>query len=86
MSIPGSRSAAPRPTTDPRSQGDLPLAASDPPTEPPTYWELEAELPSAAEEMWSLFCYEQGATGAEWREESGPRLRIAYFFDGLRNP
>ena len=62
------------------------MAASHPPTEPPTYWELEAELPSDAEEVWSLFCYEQGATGAEWREESGPRLRIAYFFNDLRNP
>jgi ribosomal protein L11 methyltransferase len=48
-----------------------------------TFWELEAELDPAAEETWSLFCFEQGAAGSEWREESPARLRIAYFFDQL---
>jgi ribosomal protein L11 methyltransferase len=55
------------------------------PRNPPsgTFWELEAELDPAAEEAWSLYCFEQGATGSEWREESPARLRIAYFFDQL---
>lgn len=29
------------------------------------YWELEASLPEEGEEVWSLFCYEIGALGAE---------------------
>jgi ribosomal protein L11 methyltransferase len=37
----------------------------------------------AAEEPWSWFCFRRGAAGAEWREESPARLRIAYFFDQL---
>jgi len=45
---------------------------------------LPAELDPAAEELWSWFCFQRGATGAEWREETPARLRIAYFFDQLR--
>ena len=48
-----------------------------------TFWELEADLDPAAEETWSLFCFENGASGSEWREEAPARLRIAFFFDQL---
>jgi len=29
------------------------------------YWQLDARLPAASEELWALFCLEQGALGAE---------------------
>ncbi len=48
-----------------------------------TYWTLDVELSPEAEELWSLFCYEQGATGAQWLEEQPERLRMRYTFDRL---
>jgi ribosomal protein L11 methyltransferase len=50
-----------------------------------TYWTLDVDVPAASEELWSLFCYRHGATGAEWLEEHPDCLRIRYTFDAL-NP
>lgn len=47
------------------------------------YWTLEAELAPEAEELWGLFCYERGATGAAVLAEDGGRLRIVHFFDAV---
>lgn len=58
----------------------LMVATSEP---APAYWEVEVELPPAAEELWSLFVHDQGASGAEWVEEQPQRLRIRYYFDRL---
>src|SRR5262249_25782431 len=48
---------------------------------PATFWTLDADLAPEAEELWSLFCYEHGATGAQWLEEQPTRVRMRYTFD-----
>ena len=45
------------------------------------FWELEAELDLADAELWSLFCHEKGAAGAEVMEEGDSRLTIRHFFN-----
>ena len=45
-----------------------------------TYWELEAELPPESEDLWSLFCYDRGALGAEVIQESPTKITLLYFF------
>ncbi|MEE8433644.1 MAG: 50S ribosomal protein L11 methyltransferase [bacterium] len=45
------------------------------------YWELEADLDLADEELWSLFCHEKGAAGAEVMEEGDSRITIRHFFN-----
>ncbi len=45
------------------------------------YWELEAELAPEGEEIWSLFCHEQGALGAEILSPANGRRRVRYFFE-----
>ncbi len=53
---------------------------------PSHYWEVDVELAPEAEELWSLFCYDRGATGAqalEGNEENGEnpeRLTLRFFF------
>ncbi len=47
------------------------------------YWELEAELAPEAEEVWSLFCYERGAGGAECVSESPAAVTMRYPFASL---
>lgn len=53
---------------------------------PSTYCELRVELPPESEEIWTLFCYEQGAVGAE---HIHPPLEfnvgIKFFFSHLSN-
>jgi ribosomal protein L11 methyltransferase len=44
------------------------------------YWELEAELPAASEELWGLFCYRRGALGAELVQEQGARRIVRHSF------
>ncbi len=44
------------------------------------YWELEVELAPEAEEIWSLFCYDRGAAGAEVLREAPQHLTMRYFF------
>lgn len=53
------------------------------PKEPSTFWTLDAELAPESEELWSLWCLEQGSTGAQWLEERPDRLCIRYTFDHL---
>lgn len=48
-----------------------------------TYWEVEAALPRASEELWGLFCGERGARGAEWLAESAGEVVLRYAFDRL---
>ncbi|HEX7927859.1 MAG TPA: 50S ribosomal protein L11 methyltransferase [bacterium] len=48
---------------------------------PATFWTLDADLAPQSEELWSLFCYEHGATGAQWLEEEPERVRMRYTFD-----
>ncbi len=48
-----------------------------------TYWTLDVDVPAVSEELWSLFCYRYGATGAQWLEEQPERVRIRYTFDTL---
>jgi ribosomal protein L11 methyltransferase len=50
------------------------------------YWTLDAELAPEAEELWGLFCFENGAAGAEWLEESPTRLLVRYSFGALADP
>lgn len=59
----------------PAKRGDV-----NPPSAP-HYWELEADLDAAHEELWSLFCHEQGAAGAEVLEDGDSRTMIRYFFN-----
>ena len=65
------------------------MNSSPPPASPPAppgtapadaYWELEAELQPEAEELWGLFCFEQGALGAELLQERGPRPIVRHSF------
>ncbi|MCZ6628955.1 MAG: 50S ribosomal protein L11 methyltransferase [SAR324 cluster bacterium] len=44
------------------------------------YWELEVDLAPETEEIWSLFCYDRGAEGAEQIAESPGHLAMRYFF------
>lgn len=48
-----------------------------------SYWEMEVELPPEAEELWSLFCYDRGASGAEQVDSRDSALRMRYFFSSL---
>jgi ribosomal protein L11 methyltransferase len=52
------------------------------------YWELEAELEPAAEELWGLFCLERGALGCELLDEDGARCVVRHYFaaDALQEP
>ena len=51
------------------------------PEEAATYWEVECALAPETEELWALFCYDRGATGAHYIAEGPPRLVVRYFFD-----
>lgn len=62
----------------------MPLSPHPPPSdggEP--YWEMEVCLAPESEEVWSLFCYDRGAGGAEQMAEDGAGLRMRYFFTSL---
>ncbi|MDH4248659.1 MAG: 50S ribosomal protein L11 methyltransferase [Deltaproteobacteria bacterium] len=45
------------------------------------YWELQVEIAPEAEELWSLYCFEMGATGAETLNDEGTLHRLRYFFN-----
>lgn len=47
------------------------------------YWELDVELAPTAEELWSLFCYDRGASGAEQLASDADRVQMRYFFASL---
>lgn len=47
------------------------------------FWELDAELSPDSEELWSLFCFDRGATGAQVLQETRHSLRQRYFFPGI---
>ncbi|MBI3992075.1 MAG: 50S ribosomal protein L11 methyltransferase [Candidatus Lambdaproteobacteria bacterium] len=47
---------------------------------PERYWVLDAALPPGGEDLWSLFCFEQGATGAETLGEDETGLHQRHFF------
>lgn len=60
------------PDIDPKDSGPAPAGK---------YWELETDLDLADEELWSLFCHEQGAAGAEVVEEKDSQVTIRHFFN-----
>lgn len=49
--------------------------------EKPRYWVLEVALAIQSEELWSLYCYDLGAVGAEQVAHDEQMLRQRYFFD-----
>ena len=51
------------------------------PEEAATYWEVDCALAPETEELWALFCYARGATGAQTLAEAPPRLVVRFFFD-----
>ena len=51
------------------------------PEEAATYWEVDCALAPETEELWALFCYDRGATGAQTLAEAPPRLVVRFFFD-----
>jgi ribosomal protein L11 methyltransferase len=53
------------------------------PKESSTFWTLDAEVLPESEELWSLWCYQHGATGAQWLEERPEYLRVRYCFESL---
>ena len=57
-----------------------PDASTTPQPAPERYWVLDAVLPAGGEELWSLFCFEQGATGAETLEQDETGLQQRHFF------
>jgi ribosomal protein L11 methyltransferase len=57
-----------------------PPPAFSPAPDTERFWELEAELRPEGEEVWSLFCHEQGSLGAEVLQEGPPRRRLRHFF------
>jgi ribosomal protein L11 methyltransferase len=48
-----------------------------------TFWTLDVVVSPESEELWSLYCYERGATGAQWLEERRDRVKMRYTFDTL---
>lgn len=48
----------------------------------PEYWELDAKVPTSCEELWSLFCFARGATGAWVLEEGETLIHQRYYFGG----
>jgi len=47
------------------------------------FWELDADLSADTEELWSLFCFARGASGAQVLQETRHTLRQRYFFPGI---
>jgi len=47
------------------------------------YWEVEARLSAESEELWGLFCYEHGATGALWVAQGAEGSVVRHYFDVL---
>ncbi len=52
-------------------------------TQSSDFWELDVDLSADTEELWSLFCFARGATGAQVLQESPGNLRQRYFFPGI---
>jgi ribosomal protein L11 methyltransferase len=47
---------------------------------PGHYWEIEVDVTPEAEELWSVFCYDQGAVGAQTVRETAERVTLRYYF------